>query len=166
MSRPSPSQVAAAIAGEVGVGPAGVSAANALGLSSQVSPVELVAVPARAPEAVATLRFVDRAQRRARLVERLTAVEVALLEVLADWHDLVELDAPVAQKKIARLFERGTIRAVQLARGAADEPSDVRERLRHILEVANQHDAVGLVPPARTPDLKRRALKVFDAEAP
>jgi hypothetical protein len=163
ISRPSAAQTAAAIAGDVAVGPAGVSAANALGLTSQVSPVEVVAVPRRAPEPLATIRFVDRAQRHARYAERLTTFEVALLEVLADWHDLVEVEAPVAQRKIAQLFESGTIRVVALARGAADEPSDVRERLRHILEVANQREAVRLVPPARTPELRRRALEVFDA---
>lgn len=161
MSRPAPEQTVAAVVGRVAVGPASVSAANALGLSSQVSPVETIAVPVRPPMPFDTIRFVDRTSRHARLTEALTSREVALLEVLQDWGDLVELDAPTAQSKIARLL-RGDLRPQSLARGARDEPPQVRERLRYLLEAAGELDAREFVAPARTPEQRREALRALE----
>ena len=81
MTGPSKLDVALVVAGP-GSGPAGVSAARMLGLTSQVPGVVEVAVSGRAPEPVAGVRF--RSRSFSRRERGLTPLEVALLEVLRD----------------------------------------------------------------------------------
>jgi hypothetical protein len=71
-----------ALAGPGG-GPAGVTAARALGLTTQVPAVEMYAVAGRPRSAPAGVRFVSRSVERR--IHRLAPIEVALLEVLRDW---------------------------------------------------------------------------------
>lgn len=89
---PDPAE-AALIAAGPGSGPAGWSASNVLGLSTQVPPVPTVAVVGRAPKGVAGVRFTTRSNLR-RI--GLTPLEIAVLEVLRDptfteltWADVV-----------------------------------------------------------------------------
>ena len=89
---------------EAGAGPAGMSAARALGLTRQVPAFEELAVCGRPPAPIPGVKFVRRAPAgRAEL----NHMEVALLEVLrvwprfceGGWSDLVEAVALLAQRE-------------------------------------------------------------------
>jgi hypothetical protein len=82
--------------------------------------------------------------------ERLSPAEVALLEVLRDWHGLVEVSDSDAADRIAGLVDARTIRVSKLARASATEPPRVRERLRDLLVRVGQADAAMAVLPARS----------------
>src|SRR5438552_1777811 len=58
MAPPSPGRLAEEVVGGSGTGPAGWSAALALGLSTQVPRRETIAVPGRAPHNPSAVRFV------------------------------------------------------------------------------------------------------------
>ena len=64
-----------------GSGPAGVSAAYSLGLTTQIPAIEQDAVPGRVPSAVAGVRFVSRSIERR--IAGLRPVEVALIRCSA-----------------------------------------------------------------------------------
>lgn len=150
MAPPRANKLADAIVGEAGTGPAGLSAALSLGLSTQVPRVETIAVPRRAPRPTAGVRFVSRAGSTRRRDERLNAVEVALLEVLRDWGRTVAGSPTVAVAQIRRLSEAGTIRLERIVRASSTEPASVRERLRALLRALNRPDDAERVPPARS----------------
>jgi len=147
MSRPSTSDTVAAVVGTRGVGPAGLSAANALGLTTQVPALENVAVPRRAPRPFGSVRFVDRSGRPGRAVAGLGWTEVALLEVLGDWHQVIEVDEASAQSQLSDLIRSGSLRLDKLARAARDEPATVRHRLKDLL-AANGYGALAASIPA------------------
>lgn len=65
-------------------GPAGLSAANAFGLTSQVPGRDEIAVTGRPPRDLPTVRFVQRSGRRGRQSARLRPEEVGFLEILND----------------------------------------------------------------------------------
>ncbi|MBO0831943.1 MAG: hypothetical protein J2P29_08235, partial [Actinobacteria bacterium] len=133
MSPPPPGRVAAELSGGPGVGPAGLSAAIDLGLTTQVPRYDIVAVPQRVPRHPGNVRLVSRAASTRRRSERLRPAEVALLEVLRDWGALVEVPDREAAKRIANLLDANTIRVGKLVRASVTEPPRVRERLRRIL---------------------------------
>jgi len=141
MSRPSTSDTVAAVVGTRGVGPAGLSAANDLGLTTQVPALDNVAVPQRAPRPVGSVRFVDRSGRPGRAVAGLGWTEVALLEVLGDWHKVLEVDEASALHQLSELIRSGSLRLDKLARAARDEPATVRQRLKDLLG-ASGYDAI------------------------
>jgi hypothetical protein len=151
MSRPSSADLVSAVVGVKGVGPAGLSAANDLGLTTQVPAVDIVAVPKRAPRAVSRVRFVDRSARSGRITAGLGATEVALLEVLGDWVRLVELDDDAARRRMVGLVQSGAVSVNKLVRAAPQEPPAVRGRLRGLLDAAGEHQAALRVPPPRSP---------------
>lgn len=122
---------------------AGTTAANMLGLTSQVAGRTTVAVVGRPPRDLPTIHFVSRAGRRARAVAKLRPVEIALLEVLDDYDDLVEQPED-ARRQLLDLLTSGTLRPTALRRAAATEPRHVRERLEPLLDEAERH-ASGLV---------------------
>ncbi|MBO0834286.1 MAG: hypothetical protein J2P28_02060, partial [Actinobacteria bacterium] len=105
MSPPPPGRVAAELSGGPGVGPAGLSAAIDLGLTTQVPRYDIVAVPQRVPRHPGNVRLVSRAASTRRRSERLRPAEVALLEVLRDWGALVEVPDREAAKRIANLLD-------------------------------------------------------------
>ncbi|MGH3393111.1 MAG: DUF6088 family protein, partial [Streptosporangiaceae bacterium] len=151
LAPPPPDRLAREVAGQSrGTGPAGRSAALALGLSTQVPRHETIAVPARAPSSQAGLRLVSRAASVKRRSERLSPAEVALLEVLRAWDVLVEAPAGEAASRIADLVDSGVIRADRLARAAATEPPVVREGLRNLLGSVGRPEAAASVPRARS----------------
>lgn len=82
MPRPRGSELGLALAGPGG-GPAGVTAARTLGLTTQVPAVDVYAVAGRPRSAPPGVRFVSRSVERR--IRGLTSMEVALLEVLRDW---------------------------------------------------------------------------------
>lgn len=133
-----------------GVGPAGWSAALALGLSTQVPRHESIAVPSRTPRNLGSIRIVSRAASTKRRDEKLRPAEVALLEVLRDWNTLVEVTPGTAVGHIAELVNDETIRLDRTIRASATEPARVRERLRHLLNALGRPSEAAAVRPARS----------------
>lgn len=107
MPAPRPAAVALEVAGP-GSGPAGLSAAHALGLSTQVPAVEVVAVPGRAPSPVRGARFAARSIERR--IHGLRPMEVALIEVLRAGPSVIEAPWSEVAKVARRLAKAGEIR--------------------------------------------------------
>lgn len=148
MAPPSPERLVEALTPGAGVGPAGLSAANALRLSTQVPRRAQIAVPNRAPSDAGAVMFVSRAARTGRAATRLTPTEVAMLEVLADWPTLVEVEPAQATRQLTELLRSGTVRAERLADAATTEPGQTRARLRALLTAAGRSDLADRVPAA------------------
>jgi hypothetical protein len=155
MAPPPPDRLASAVVGGTGSGPAGWSAALALGLSTQVARREAVAVPGRSPRSPGAVHYVSRAASTKRRDERLRPAEVALLEVLRDWDGLVEVPAADAVARIERLADSGTVRLDRVARASETEPPRVRERLRRLLVALGRADMTDGVRPARSRSVRR-----------
>ena len=154
MAPPPSDRFAKEVIGAPGTGPAGWSAALALGLSTQVPRRETIAVPGRAPRNPGTVRFVSRAASAKRRDERLRPAEVALLEVLRDWDTLVEVRTDDAVDRIAGLTENGTLRLDRLIRASSTEPPRVRERLRRLLGALGRSSDANAVRPARSESVR------------
>lgn len=147
------------LAGEVvqhgpGTGPAGWSAALALGLSTQVPRREAIAVPGRVPRSLDSVHLVSRAAATKRRDEHLRPSEVALFEVLRDWDNLVEVPAAEAVNRITRLAEIGEVRLDRLARASSSEPPRTRERLRQLLGAIGHAELVESVRPGRSASVR------------
>lgn len=132
MSRPSTDQLARELASGKGVGPAGLSAANLLRLSTQVPRRAKIAVPSRAGRSTATVDFVSRASSTGRRVAGLGSTEVALLEVLGD-PSTSELSPRESWKQLREVVSSGRVRPERLARAAKTEPARTRARLAELL---------------------------------
>jgi hypothetical protein len=150
MSRPSTADTVAAIVGTRGVGPAGLSAANDLGLTTQVPALDNVAVPHRAPRPVGSVRFADRSGRPGRSVAGLGWTEVALLEVLDGWHQVIEVDEATARNRLLELVRSGSLRLDNLARASRNEPAAVRQRLKDLLSDAGYEEIAAAIPGPRS----------------
>lgn len=155
MAPPSIGGLANEVAAGPGNGPAGHSAALALGLSTQVARRDVIAVPARAPRDSGLVHFVSRAASTKRRDERLRPAEVALFEVLRDWDLLVDVPASDAVARLAGLTEAGELRLDRLARAAATEPPRVRERLRGLFCAIGHPEMMVVVQPARSRPARR-----------
>lgn len=117
-----------------GIGPAGASAANILGLSTQIPRLPAFAVPTRVPESMpAGVEMVSRTGCRNRVMANARPAEVALLEVLRDWNALVEVDDAEATGIIKSHLDHGALRANALTRVAVTEPAPVRSGLAALL---------------------------------
>lgn len=149
---------------EAAIGAAGWYAANLLGLSTQVSPIEVLAVSVRPPAGFSQLRLVDRSGRRGRRDQRLNDLEVTFLEALEGWEDYVEEPPQRALTRFLGLLEQDEVRVSKLVRAAASEPAVVRERLRQVLRSAGNTIDADRVPGARSDKARRRALSVFPQE--
>lgn len=87
VAKPPPLEVALEVLGRKGVGPTGHSAARAFGLTTQIPATPELAVAGPLPTSVAGVRL----HRRNNMMRRdLGYHEVALLELLRDWDELVE----------------------------------------------------------------------------
>ena len=146
MSPPHPDALVRELVGSSAVGPAGLSAANALRLSTQVPRRAHVAVPARAPESTGLVRFVSRPTRTARAKARLTPVDVALLETLGDWESVVEVPASQGWARLRGMLEADGAMAERLALASPTEPGGVRARLAALLSAAGRRDLSDQVP--------------------
>ena len=98
-SRPDPTDAAFAAAG-AGSGLSGPSAANALGLSTQVPRQPVVAVVGRPPKGLRNIRFVNHSNPH-RI--NLNHMEIAFLEVLAGFDNVSEIDWPTALTRLRRI---------------------------------------------------------------
>lgn len=151
MAPPPPDRLVDEVIAELGCGPAGRSAALVLGLSTQVPRYDAVAVVGRAPRNPGNVRFVSRHACAKRRDERLRPPEVALLEVLRDWDDVVDAPTEAAIGRIADLADRGALRLNRIVRASETEPPRVRERLRRLLLRMGEPHHANLIRPARSP---------------
>jgi hypothetical protein len=139
MAPPPPEAVVRKVYGSPsGVGPARLTAASALGLTTQVPRYPTFAVPYPV-EGISRAAFVNRSRRRERAVRRLNDVEIALLEVLDDWDDVVELNSEDAVRRLSHLIG-DSVRPDRVAAAATTEPARVRERLRALLRAAGAEE--------------------------
>lgn len=150
MGRPPVMELARVVIDSPGIGPAGWSATNALGLATQLPGRETIAVPTRAPSGLDDIFWVSRDARRARRDQKLSPIEVALLEALEGFEDYVDLSP---EKAVARLLEivlSDDVRPERLARASKTEPPRTRRRLRDLLVRAGLTNIAEKIPAART----------------
>lgn len=145
------------------IGAAGWYGANLLGLSTQISPVEELAISTRPPSGFSHLRLIDRSQRSGRHDARLSDLEVTFLEAIEGWESYVELRPRQAVKRFAELIENDDIRVNKLVTAAKTEPAVVRERLRALLIDLGRDTDAGQIEGARSDSARKRALSVFPA---
>ena len=119
MSLPRTSEIGIALGG-IGSGPAGVAAANMLGLTTQVPATFLIAVPKRAPAAYVGLKFTQRPVER--LIRCLTPWEVAVLEVLRAGPMVIESGMDEVAEATVQLAHHGRARVETVAAAAISEP--------------------------------------------
>jgi hypothetical protein len=142
MAPPSADKLVRAIVPEKrGIGPAGASAANVLGLSTQMPAKPIFAIPARVPSPVPGIKMVSRTGCRERVKANAKSAEVALLEVLRDWAGLVEVDSDEATRIIRSRIADGVLRPAVLVKVAKTEPPSVRDRLARLLADCAYGDA-------------------------
>lgn len=157
MAPPPPAALAAQLTGQAGIGPAGLSAANALRLSTQIPRRAEYAVPARPPTDAETVRFVNRSARHGRADYELSQTEVAALEVLDGWDRVIETGPQQTMDRLRELISSGGIDAARLADAGDTEPASARARLRHLLRHAGLSELAEKVP-AADPRTEARAL--------
>jgi hypothetical protein len=150
MSPPPSEEIVGKVVSRTGVGPAGISASLALGLTTQVPRYEIVAVPGRAPKDPPGIKFVSRSASGKRREEHLRKIEIALLEVARDWDKLVEVSTDEATARIEELIEIGTIRMDRIVNASATEPPKTRERLRSLLTTLGRTGEAARIRPARS----------------
>jgi hypothetical protein len=138
-----------------GVGPAGLAAANALRLSTQIPRATEIAVPHRPPSDGGALRFVSRASRAERAAAELTPTEVALLEVLEAWERVLEVSPDDAWARMTAMLTSGDARPDRLTRAARTEPGAVRARLKALLRASGHSELAERIP---APDRRTAAL--------
>lgn len=128
-----------------GIGPAGASAANVLGLSTQMPAKPVFAIPARVPSPIPGIKMVSRTGCRERVKANAKPAEVALLEVLRDWAGLVEVDSDEATRIITSRIADGVLRLAVLAKVARTEPPSVRDRLARLLADCGHSNAAASI---------------------
>ena len=143
------------------IGATGWNATNLLGLSTQVSPVEALAVTHRRPEGLHNVKISSRAARSGRREAKLNGMEVTFLEALQGWDRYVEADGATALERFGELLDREDVRVERLVRASRTEPPVVRERLRAVLRHGGYEEQAERVPAARDPRTRTRALRVL-----
>jgi hypothetical protein len=116
-SRPDPTDAAFAAAG-AGSGLSGSSAANALGLSTQVPRQPVVAVVGRPPKGLSNVRFVDRSNPHRITLNHL---EITFLEVLVDFDKVSEIDWPTAATRLRQIASTSDVDLGRLGAVAKQE---------------------------------------------
>ena len=147
------------------IGATGWNATNLLGLSTQVSPVEALAITHRRPEGLHNVKVSSRAARSGRREAKLNGMEVTFLEALEGWDRYVEADSATALGRFLELLDREDIRVERLVRASRTEPPVVRERLRAVLHHGGYEEQAERVPAARDPRTRSRALRVLGTAA-
>lgn len=142
-----------------GVGPAGLSAASALRLSTQVPRFQQIAVPCRVPAGDFPVKFSGRGSSSGRAAADLTSHEVAFLEVLRDL-SVSELDAASSRRRLEEVLTSDLVRPAKLADAASTEPAPVRARLRAMLTHCGQEKLSAKIPSA-DPRSTKKALDDF-----
>lgn len=165
MSLPSPIAAVRSVLGPgEAVGAAEWYAANLLGLSTQVSPVPVVAVSQRIPTGFDRIRLVDRSSRTGRTRHRLSETDVTVLEAIDGWDRYVELDPTSAVARFTLVLQ--TDASVQrIVAASSTEPPRVRQRLRWLLEATGDAAAAAKVAPARSAAVRIAALAVVQRDS-
>lgn len=145
----------------VAIGAAGWHATNLLGLSTQVSPVEVLAITARPPAGFSHLKLIDRSRRYERREQRLNDLEITILEALEGWDRYVEESPERARKRFIDLINGEGVRVDKLVSAARSEPAVVRERLRRLLADGGWSAESERIPRARSRSARERSLAVF-----
>lgn len=143
-TRPDPLRVGYEVAKSCGftsgVGPAGFSAARALGLTTQVPSRYEIAVPGRPPADTAEVQF----RSRSAVARRdLRPMEVAVLELLREWPRYSERPWREFTKTVGDLVRRGEVdlEAVQLA-AHRERHLSARDRTDQLVSVAGARPVV------------------------
>lgn len=139
IATPPSEDVALEVVGRKGVGPAGVSAARALGLTTQVPAMPELATLARVPSGVPGVRFTRRNN-----IERagLNYLEIAVLEVLRDWRFLVDGGWTSLVAAVTSRIEAGDVRPDAIAAAAEREHRvEVKSGVRKLLAAAESSGA-------------------------
>ena len=160
-SAPQADALRKAVGSDVAVGATGWHAANLLGLSTQVAPVESLVVTHRRPEGLKKINVSTRAARRARRDAKLNGLEVTFLEALEGWDRYVEADSATALRRFVDVLARDDMRVERLVAASRTEPPAVRERLRAVLGHAGHTAEADRVRRARDPRTRERALRVL-----
>jgi len=147
------------------LGAAGWYATNLLRLSTQVSPVPVVAVTTRVPTGLKDVRVIDRSNRTGRRAAKLNETEVTYLEALEAWEDNVELGNKEAFNRFVELLNLKALREEKLVEASGTESSRVRERLRAVLSESGEHALAEKVKGAKSPSSVRRARQVLPVSA-
>jgi predicted transcriptional regulator of viral defense system len=130
-AKPDPVQIAFVAAG-AGAGPAGASAANAVGLSTQVPRRPHIAVVGRAPKGLHGVQITARSNAHRVL---LSPTEVAVLESVRDFDRFAEVPWPRARQRLRKLASDGTVDLMKLANVAGHERSAVlRDRIADLVK--------------------------------
>jgi hypothetical protein len=143
------------------VGAAGWYATNLLGLSTQISPVEVLSLTRRPPTGFGDLRLIDRSRRVGRRDSRLNDLEVTFLEALEGWDRFVELSGDQALRRFSELLDNEQVRADRLVAATRTEPAVVRERLRQVLLHHGDEAWAEKIERARSVSARERALAVI-----
>lgn len=122
------------------IGPAGLDAAGALGLTTQLAARPTFAVP-YLTEGL-SFALINRDRRRGRSIHRLNRFEIALLEVADDWSGLVEVSPKKASAIVADHIRNGIVRPALIAQACDTEPPRVREAIRFVMENTQQTEAL------------------------
>ena len=122
MTRPTEDQIAEEFLGTRGVGPAGLSAARALGVTTQIPAKPEFAVVRGRSVALQGMFRIHTRKNAARL--DLTAQEIALLEVLRDPETLVESGWPALILSVKEQATAAAIRLPEVATAVRTEPNE------------------------------------------
>jgi predicted transcriptional regulator of viral defense system len=129
-ARPDAARVAIVAAGD-GAGPAGASAANSIGLSTQVPRRPHIAVVGRAPKGLDGVKITARSNAHRVL---LSPIEVAVLECVRDFDRYADIAWPQARRRLRRLASTGRIDLAKIADVAAHERrAGLRDRIADLV---------------------------------
>jgi hypothetical protein len=155
MTRPGPMELTQLLVGSKGVGWAGLSAANSLGLTTQVPAVETIAVPGPAPRPIEGIKYVTRSNS-ARTMLGLS--DVSFLEVLSDWDSVIDVSPWEAAGILASAIRNGDVDAAKIAKVAMGESGPTRDRLRVVFELAGKDGLAQRIRGSALPATRQRAL--------
>lgn len=144
------------------IGATGWNATSILGLSTQVAPMESLAVTHRVPEGISRVKVVSRAARTGRRKAGLSGIEVTVLEALEGWDRYVEVGPAEAVRRFDEILRRPDVRIPKLISASTTEPPVVRERLRAVLLETGHETEAQRIPRARDQRTREKALRVLE----
>lgn len=147
------------------IGATGWNATNVLGLSTQVAPIESLAVTHRVPEGLGRVKIVSRAARTGRRKAGLSGLEVTVLEALEGWDRYVEVGPAEAVRRFDQVLHRPDVRISKLVAASTTEPPVVRERLWAVLTETGRDAEAQQIPRARDQRTREKALRVLERRA-
>jgi hypothetical protein len=144
------------------IGATGWNATNILGLSTQIAPIESLAVTHRVPEGLDRVKVVSRTARTGRRKAGLSGLEVTVLEALEGWDRYVEVGPAEAVRRFGQILRRPDVRIPKLISASTTEPPVVRERLRAVLAETGHDAEAQQISRARDQRTREKALRVLE----